>query len=306
MRLSEIDQLAKVELVRDGEFDNLGLLSHGGTRVLAAFYDNRFANLLTQNPDLSCVITSAALAAEVPEHLGLAIADDVKTEFYGLHENLVRHGEFYWKDFKTEIAADARIHKSAYVAPINVRIGNRTIVGPRAVVLERSIIGSDCTIHSGAVIGGEGFEPKWIAGRHLLIPHAGGVKLGNSVEILCGTHVACAVFGGVTEIGEGTKIDALVHIAHNSRIGSNCEIAANAFVGGSATVGDGVWIGPNACVSSEVRVGNRAFITLGSVVIHEVHEEEHVSGYFAFNHREYKRAYKLFRESKPATSDYGL
>jgi UDP-3-O-[3-hydroxymyristoyl] glucosamine N-acyltransferase len=302
MWLSEIAQIANVSVVRDGEFNNLGLLSHRDGRVLAGYYEQRFERFL-QTPGLACVISSRELAPHVPIEIGLAIAHDVKLSFYGLHEYLCGDTGFYWKDFKTDIAADARIHESAYIAPSNVRIGSRTIVAPRAIILERSIIGSDCRIHSGAVIGGEGFEPKWVAEKHVLIPHAGGVKIGDFVHIMCGAHIARAVFGGFTEIGDGSIVDALVHIAHNAKIGRNCEIAANALVAGSTAIGDSVWIGPNACVSSEVRVGDHAFISLGSVVIEDVPDRGRVSGYFAFDHRAYKRSHRMFRRASFADDD---
>jgi UDP-3-O-[3-hydroxymyristoyl] glucosamine N-acyltransferase len=298
MRLTEIPRIVPVEVVRDGRFGTLGLLSHRGDGVLAGYYDARFANVLTQNSDLTCVITTRKLAPDVPEHIALATADDAKIALYGLHEYLHRKTDFYWKDFQTEIAPDARIHESAYVAPRNVRIGSGTVVEPLAIVLERSIVGSHVTIRSGAMIGGEGFEPKWVGDRHLNIPHAGGVKIGNRVEILCGAHIARSVFGGFTEIGDGTVVDALVHIAHNAIIGRDCEIAANAVVAGSVKVGDQVWIGPNACISSEVEIGNRAFITLGSVVIHSVPERGRVTGYFAFEHDKFKRAFHRFAKGQ--------
>ena len=295
MRLTEIAATIDLDVVRDGEFDNLGLLTHKNGRVLAAYYDSWFAQPLACNSALTCVVANRELSSTIPEHLGLGVASDAKSAFYAIHNYLFRKTEFYWKDFETEIAADARIHSSAYISPNSVRIGRGTTIGARAVILDRSLIGSDCVIQSGAVIGGEGFEPKWVNGQHVLIPHAGGTKIGNSVQILCSAHIARAVFGGFTEIGDGTIVDALVHVAHNAKIGRNCEIAAQALVAGSTIVGDGVWIGPSACISSEVRIGDRAFITLGSVVISDVPEDARVSGYFAFDHKDYKRAHQLFK-----------
>ena len=296
MRLSEIASTGCVEVLRDGRFTNLGLLSHRGEDVLAGYYDRRFLSVLLNNSDITCVITSRELAGDVPARVGLAIAEDAKYAFYTLHEHLYRHTDFYWRDFPTEIAAGAQIHETAYIAPRNVRIGPGTIVEPRAIVLERCLIGSDVMIRAGAIVGGEGFEPKWVGSRHLNIPHAGGVRIRNGAAILCGAHLARSVFGGFTEIGEGAVIDALVHIAHNATIGRNCEIAANVVVAGSTTIGDRVWIGPNACVSSEVEVGDDAFISLGSVAIHPVPAGGRVSGYFAFDHQKYKQAWKRFRE----------
>jgi UDP-3-O-[3-hydroxymyristoyl] glucosamine N-acyltransferase len=294
VRLTDLTAIIPVRVLRDESFASLGLLPHPGDGVLAGYYDPRFTPVLTQNPDLSCVITTEELAPQVPEHIGVAIANDAKEAFYLLHEHLHQSTEFYWKDFPSEIAPDACIHQSAFVAPQNVRIGSGTRVDPHAVILERSIIGSNVNIRSGSFIGGEGFEPKWVGKRHINVPHAGGVKIGDHVQVLCGAHIARAVFGGFTEIGDGSVVDALVHIAHNAKIGRNCEIAANTVVAGSTTIGDEVWIGPNACISSEVQIGNRAFISLGSVVIHAVPEGARVTGYFAFDHKKFKRAFQLF------------
>jgi UDP-3-O-[3-hydroxymyristoyl] glucosamine N-acyltransferase len=291
MYLTDTAQIIPVRIVRDGQFETLGLLSHHGTGVLAGYYDAHCVHELKRNSDLTCLITNSELAPDVPEHMGLAVSEEPKETFYALHDHLRARTNFYWKDFQTEIAATARVHDSAYVAPNNVRIGAGTIVGPRAIVMERCVIGSNVAIGAGAIIGGEGFEPKWIGGRHRSVAHAGGVRIGDNVDILCGAHIARAVFNGFTEIGDGTKIDALVHIAHNVTIGRNCEIAANALVGGSSAIGNDVWIGPNACITSGVEIGDRGVITLGSVVVGSVREGARVTGYFAVEHEKFKRAY---------------
>ncbi|MBV8883694.1 MAG: hypothetical protein JO235_06795 [Chroococcidiopsidaceae cyanobacterium CP_BM_RX_35] len=164
------------------------------------------------------------------------------------------------------------------MAPKNVRIGRGSIVEPNAVILERSIIGEEVVIRSGAVIGGEGFEPKYVNGDHIVVPHAGGVLLHDKVEIQANTHVARNVFGGFTEIGKDTKIDALVQIAHNVSVGCRCEIAASAVIAGSTVIGNDVWIGPNATVSSELQIGNGTFIALGSVVTKDIPDFAMVAG----------------------------
>jgi UDP-3-O-[3-hydroxymyristoyl] glucosamine N-acyltransferase len=113
-----------------------------------------------------------------------------------------------------------------------------------------------------------------------------GVKLGNSVEILSNAHIVSAVFGGFTEIGDGS-IDALVHIAHNAMIGKNCEITAPAVISGSTTIGDDVWIGPSACISSGLQIGNGAFVSLGAVVVARVPDGGRV--YFRMDQTKYER-----------------
>ena len=277
MRLSDVEQLAPLKIQRDGEFRSLGLLSHDHELMLVRWYDPRFFPALSGNPHIACVITTPELLPQVPERLAAATCDDPSAAFYRIHDHLLANTDFYGPQFASEIAPSAIIDRSAWIAPYNVRIGAGTRIGPRAVILERTEIGNDCTIGPGAVLGGEGFEPKYVEGRHVIVRHAGGVRIGDRVEIYVNTNVAKAVFNGATEIGNDTKIDALVHIAHNVRIGQRCEIAAHAHIAGSSVVGDEVWIGPAAVVSSEVTVGRGAFIAVGSLVLRDVAENARVA-----------------------------
>jgi UDP-3-O-[3-hydroxymyristoyl] glucosamine N-acyltransferase len=267
-------------LLRDGEFASLGVLSHRPSRMLVSFYDRAYKDELAANNHVACVLTTSDLAALVPEHTGLAVCSDPKSAFYHIHEYLLKHTDFYGTDFASEIAPDARIHERACVARRNVRIGTGCVVEPGAVVFERTIMGRDVVVRANAVIGGEGFEPKYVDGRHVLIPHAGGVRLADRVEVHALTHIQKAVFNGFTEIGEDTKIDALCSISHHVKIGKRCEIAACSVVAGSTTIGDDVWVGPNSTISSERTIGDRAFVALGSTVTRDVNEGERVISNF--------------------------
>ncbi len=278
MQLAEINRICPVTIRRDGEFRSLGTLSQDADQMLVMLYDPDYLKRLLGNPNIACVVTRPDLAAEIPDCLGMAVCDDPAAAFYRVHDHLAAETDFYWRPFDSEISPEAAIHPTAHVAPRNVRIGRGTVVGPNAVVLERSILGEDVVVGPGAVIGGEGFEPKFVAGRHVIVRHAGGCRLGDRVEIQANSHVARAVFNGFTEVGEDTKIDALVHIAHNARIGRRCELASGAHVAGSATVGDDVWIGPHATISSEVRVADGAFVAIGSVVVRRVTDRQRVFG----------------------------
>jgi UDP-3-O-[3-hydroxymyristoyl] glucosamine N-acyltransferase len=278
MRLSELTTFVSTVIHRDAEFRTLGLLSHDGTKMLVMFYDRRYLTQLIQNPHIECVITNPDLVDLVPERLGVALCDDPLAAFYRIHHHLLVNTDFYWKDFPSEVSPEARVHETAYVAPHNVRVGRGTVIGPRAVVLEKTLIGEDVVIGPGVILGGEGFEPKYVEGRHVNVAHAGGVRLFDRVELQAATHAARAVFNGFTDVGEDTKVDALVHIAHNARIGRRCEIAACALIAGSTTLGDEVWIGPNATVSSELVIADRAFVAIGSLVLKNVAEGERVFG----------------------------
>ncbi len=147
-----------------------------------------------------------------------------------------------------------------------MRIGRRTVIEPHVTVLPHSIVDDDVILRAGCVIGMQGFEFKRLGGEILPVAHAGGVRLHDRVEVQANSVVDRSVFGGFTEVGEDSKIDNLVHIAHNVKIGKRSLLAANAMIAGSVVIGDDVWIGPSASISSEITIGDRAFVTLGSVV----------------------------------------
>lgn len=265
MNLSAFEKFG-LTILRDGEFKSLGLLPHQQDAMLVVLYDVSFLDVLLANPAISCVVTSSEIAPQLPRELGVGTCPDPMAMFYRIHSYLLHQTTFYGEPFATEISPTARVARTAHVAEKNVRIGARSVVEAGAILYGGTLIGDDVVVRSGAVIGGEGFEPKTIGGRHFIVPHAGGVRVGNRVEILCNSHIAKCVFGGYTEVGEDTKIDVLVHISHNVEIGSFCEIAAGTIVSGSVSIGEKVWIGPGAVISSEVSIGSGAFVALGSVI----------------------------------------
>jgi UDP-3-O-[3-hydroxymyristoyl] glucosamine N-acyltransferase len=293
MTLIEVSGVAPLDIIRDGGFESLGLLFYSSPRMLVCLHDPKYLKReLLPNSAVSCVVTHQDLAASIPAHLGLAVATDPMTAFYTVHEHLFQNTDFYWRDFASEIAPDARIHPSAQVAPRNVRIGPRTCVEEGATIRERSLIGADCVLRAGVVIGAEGCEPKRIGGRMRNVPHAGGVRIGDRVEIQSNSCVACCVFGTFTEIGDETMISTLVNISHNVSIGKRCRISSSAVVLGSSRIGDEVWIGPNSTISNRVQIGDGAFVSLGSVVVSNVSPGARVSGNFAVDHQRFLSAFR--------------
>jgi acetyltransferase-like isoleucine patch superfamily enzyme len=127
--------------------------------------------------------------------------------------------------------------------------------------------------HSTAVIGGIGF------GFHngTRVRHIGHVVLGDDVEVGAHTCIDRGTLGD-TIIGDRTKVDNLVHIAHNVRIGTDCLIIAGAVIGGSAVIGNGTTIGIGALVRNGVRIGNNCTIGMGAVVVKDVPDGATVYG----------------------------
>ena len=88
-------------------------------------------------------------------------------------------------------------------------------------------------------------------------------------------------------IGEGSKIDNGVQIAHNARLGKRNRVAAGAMVAGSVECGDDVWVGPMVSISHMLHVGDRANLTMGSVVTKDVDDDAHLTGNFAIDHAKF-------------------
>jgi UDP-3-O-[3-hydroxymyristoyl] glucosamine N-acyltransferase len=133
-------------------------------------------------------------------------------------------------------------------------IGRDATIGAGVVLYEKTIIGNRVILHSGVIIGAHGFGYSQAGGRHILSAQLGYVQIDDDVEIGAGTTVDRGTYGATT-IGEGTKIDNLVQIAHNCRIGRHNLICAQVGIAGSTTTGDYVVIGGQAGLRDHVHIG---------------------------------------------------
>jgi UDP-3-O-[3-hydroxymyristoyl] glucosamine N-acyltransferase len=146
-----------------------------------------------------------------------------------------------------------------------VSLGRAAIVGRDCWLMERAVVAAECVLgdrvrlQAGAIIGSDGYGYDTIEGRHEKIPQIGNVVIGDDVEIGANTTVDRARFGS-TRIGEGTKIDNLVQIAHNCVIGRHCLIVAQVGLAGSTTLGDYVVVGGQAGLAGHLKIGSGAKI----------------------------------------------
>jgi UDP-3-O-[3-hydroxymyristoyl] glucosamine N-acyltransferase len=282
-------------IVRDGEFRALGFVSHRGPGLLTFLADERYAEALAENPGIAAVIASPELAGRVPRHLGLALCADPRRTFLSLHNHLARRTDFYGADRPSVIAPSARVHPTAHVAEENVVIGERVVVEPHATIFNRVVVEDDAIVRAGAVVGSEGFQFERTGEGLLPVVHAGSVRLCRGAEVQSGACVDRAVFGGETVIGEDSRIDGLVFVAHDVRVGRRCRVVAHAVLCGSSVIGDDCWIGPSAVISSGVSVGRGARVSLGAVVTRNVPEGRTVSGNFAIEHEAFLRFIRSVR-----------
>jgi UDP-3-O-[3-hydroxymyristoyl] glucosamine N-acyltransferase len=157
-------------------------------------------------------------------------------------------------------------------------IRKNTYIDPSAVVYDCVKVGDNVKIGPGCVIGGPGFGYTLIEGELWQAKrHDYGVVIEDDVEIGANTCIDCGSWRN-TVIGCGTKIDNLVHIAHNVQVGKNCLIVAQAGLGGSVIVGDNVWVGFGAHVNQRLVVHKDAFIGTGAVVTKDVPAKMVVAG----------------------------
>ena len=177
----------------------------------------------------------------------------------------------------------AQIHAHAVIED-DVRIGPECVLHPHATVRRGCALGARVVLQSGAVIGADGFGYAQDENRrHVLIPQMGRVVIEDDVEIGANTTVDRAVFGA-TRIGRGTKIDNLVHVAHNVEIGEDVAIAAAVFIAGSVRIGNRVLIGGLVGIRDHVEIGDDAIVQGDSGVARSIEAGQMVGGHPAVFH----------------------
>jgi UDP-3-O-[3-hydroxymyristoyl] glucosamine N-acyltransferase len=181
------------------------------------------------------------------------------------------------------ISEKARIGSGCHVGDYVVigdgcSIGDNTVIYDRVSLVQNCILGSNCIVQSGVTMGSDGFAfERYDTGGLEKFPHRGYVRIGNNVEIYANCSIARGSLSD-TVIGDGTKLDALVHIAHNVKVGRNCELTAGTVIGGSTTVGDTTWTGLNSTLKNGIKVGSNVIVASGASVIHDVPDGDIVAG----------------------------
>jgi UDP-3-O-[3-hydroxymyristoyl] glucosamine N-acyltransferase len=166
------------------------------------------------------------------------------------------------------IGADTSIYPGCYIGH-GVRIGEKCLLYPNVVLREDTQIGDRVVIHAGAVLGADGYGFATQDGRHHKIPQIGKVVIEDDVEIGANVTIDRATTGE-TRVGAGTKIDNLVHIAHNVRIGKDCLIVAQVGISGSTKVGNRVTLAGQVGVTGHLTIGDGAVIAAQSGVMNDV------------------------------------
>jgi UDP-3-O-[3-hydroxymyristoyl] glucosamine N-acyltransferase len=224
--------------------------------------------IAVRHPKLALVRVAEALhpAATPPAgiHPTAVVAPDAQVAAdCSVGPNVVIEGE-------VTVGAGTRLGAGVFLGQ-GVRVGAQCILHPRVTVYPGAQIGNRVILHAGAVIGSDGFGYVFAEGRHVKFPQLGKIVIEDDVEIGSNTTLDRGSLGS-TIIGQGTKIDNLVQIAHNVKIGRHCIIVSQTGISGSSEVGDyvvmagQVGVGDHARIEDRVVVGGQAGVLPGKIV----------------------------------------
>ena len=206
--------------------------------------------LVVDDPQMCFIKLLAAFQKPLPHPSGIAAGAVIKDG-----ANVSREASLYplcYVEEGAQIGKGSVLYPGVFVGR-GSRIGENCVIYSNVTIREDVSIGNRVIIHAGSVIGSDGFGYAQREGRHVKIPHVGGVSIGDDVELGACVTIDRATTGQ-TEIGSGTKIDNLVHIAHNVKIGRGALIMAQTGIAGSSALGDYVVVAGQAGIADHVRI----------------------------------------------------
>jgi len=281
MKVNEIARLVGGEVEGDGEREIHGVAAiEKATEQDLAFADSELALRKVGDSNPGCIFVRPGTA--VPGRT-IVVVQDPRLAFIrvsevlcpprpvqpGIHptavigENVqlgrgVSVGPNVVIESGVKLGAETQLGAGVFLGE-GVEIGSRCLLYPRVTVYPHVKIGDRVVLHAGAVLGSDGFGYLYAEGRHYKFPQLGGLIIEDDVEIGANTTVDRGSLG-TTRIGQGTKIDNLVQVAHNVRIGRHSIIAAQTGISGSAEIGEFVTLAGQVGVADHVRIGDRAVI----------------------------------------------
>lgn len=203
-------------------------------------------------------------------------------------------GAFSYIGSNVTLGENVKIYPNVYIGD-NVSIGDNTVVFAGAKIYSETTIGKDCVIHSGVILGadGFGFTPDE-NGEFSKVPQTGNVVLEDHVDVGAGTTIDRATLGS-TVLRRGVKLDNQIQIAHNVEIGEHTVIAAQTGIAGSTKIGKYCMIGGQVGIVGHISIGDRVKIQAQSGISRNIKDDEVLQGSPAMNYGDYNKSYVHFR-----------
>ncbi|MCW9037291.1 UDP-3-O-(3-hydroxymyristoyl)glucosamine N-acyltransferase, partial [Altibacter sp.] len=203
-------------------------------------------------------------------------------------------GAFAYIGENVTIGENVKIYPNVYIGD-NVTLGDNVVVFAGAKIYSESIVGNHCVIHSGVILGadGFGFTPN-DKGEYTKVPQTGNVILEDNVDIGAGTTIDRATLGS-TVIRKGVKLDNQIQIAHNVEIGENTVIAAQTGIAGSTKIGRNCMIGGQVGIVGHITIGDNVRIQAQSGIGRNVKDNETLQGSPALNYGDFNKSYVHFK-----------
>lgn len=317
-RLAELAARVGGAVVGDGEraIDGFASLDEAGPGDLAMLVERRFAEAAAASRAGALLMRrddAGGAAIEPPADRDLLLAADPRLAMVellevlhppqrppaGVHPSAVvglgcaidptaHVGPYAVIGAGSRLESDVVVEAHAVVGQ-RCRIGAGSRLHPHAVLYDGTEVGERCELHAGAVIGSDGFG--YAAGDDGLprrVPAVGRAVLDDGVEIGANSTVDRATLGA-TRLGAGSKLDNLVHLAHNVTLGRGCLLAAHVGIAGSTTLGDGVVMGGRAGAIDHLAIGDRVEVAATAAVMQPVEADARVGGIPAVDLGSWKR-----------------
>jgi UDP-3-O-[3-hydroxymyristoyl] glucosamine N-acyltransferase len=217
------------------------------------------------------------------QDISFIICKNPKEVFFSILNEFFKQedfGDFISPDsiIKTkDIGQNVYIGHNCYIDK-EVEIRDNVVIKNNVSIEGKVKIGKSTIIHSGVVIGTDGFGYfKNDKGENIKVSHYGGVVIGNKVEIGANTCIDKGTLDD-TVIGDNVKISNLCHVAHNVKIHENCFITAGVVITGSTTIDKNTYIAPGAIIKNQLSIGENSLVGMGAVVIKDVEKDKVVAG----------------------------
>lgn len=262
-------------------FDGLGdTTSSHASRILTYARDIQYVSAINSNANIAGVICGPEIAEAINERIQKIIHPDPTYAFFTLVDYFGgKIGQGMPTYSETSLESD-----NISIAACDVYIGKNVLIEPNVVIQAGVIIEDNVILRAGSVIGLDTFQHQRTSMGMVSPRHDGYLILASGVEVGANSTICRGFSYRGTRIGEGSKLDAQVYIAHGVSIGKENIICAGARIMGHTTIGNYNFIGPGSIISNRLTIGDSNKISLGSVVTKDMSERERVTGNFAVPH----------------------